>query len=173
MTSDAFFGAHDPKALLGGPIDMAFLDGLHLFEFLLRDFMNTEKHCKKNSVIFLHDCIPHDPYIAARSAADPVHEQSLRKEWWTGDVWKILPALKKYRPDLSITVLDAVPTGLTVISNLDPSNTRLEEIYNSLVAEFVERDLTLFGISNLLQIAKLQSTASLATREDIWKYYWL
>lgn len=152
---------------------MAFIDGMHLFEFLLRDFMNIEKHCRKNSVIFLHDCIPSDPYIAARSTRDPIRDQSPHKDWWTGDVWKIIPALKKHRPDLSITVLDAVPTGLAVISNLDPSSTKLDENYSSIVAEFIELDLAEFGISNLLQISNLKSTAVFASKVDIWKYYWL
>lgn len=173
MTSDAFFEAHDPKTLLGSRIDMAFLDGLHLFEFLLRDFMNTEKHCKKNSVIFLHDCVPYDPYTTARSVADPIRNQSPRRDWWAGDVWKIVPALKKHRADLSITVLDALPTGLVLISNLDPSNTKLDENYSSVVTEFVDLDLAEFGISNLPQVRSIKPTASLATREDIWKHFWL
>src|SRR6478672_2069133 len=43
-TSDHFFANHDIAALLGGrPIDMAFIDGMHLFEYALRDFMNVER----------------------------------------------------------------------------------------------------------------------------------
>jgi hypothetical protein len=58
MTSDAFFDKHDLIAMLGRPVDLAFLDGLHLFEVLLRDFINLERACKQNSVIIMHDCIP-------------------------------------------------------------------------------------------------------------------
>ncbi len=35
QTSDKFFGRHDPKLLLGGAIDFAFIDGMHLAEFAL------------------------------------------------------------------------------------------------------------------------------------------
>ncbi|HET6606129.1 MAG TPA: class I SAM-dependent methyltransferase, partial [Rhodopila sp.] len=43
MTSDDFFAAHDPHSVLGGPIDLAFIDGMHLSEFVLRDFINVEQ----------------------------------------------------------------------------------------------------------------------------------
>src|SRR4051794_33902788 len=46
MVSDRFFEQHDPKSILGRPIDIAFLDGMHRSEFLLRDFANTERHCR-------------------------------------------------------------------------------------------------------------------------------
>src|SRR5680860_1467966 len=42
-TSDEFFDSSDPAAHFGGtPIDLAFIDGLHLAEFAYRDFMNVE-----------------------------------------------------------------------------------------------------------------------------------
>src|SRR5260221_11761958 len=42
-TSHAFFASRDPRAELGGlPSDPAFIDGLHPFEFRLRDFSNLQ-----------------------------------------------------------------------------------------------------------------------------------
>lgn len=61
MGSDDFFGQHSPSQILGRTIDMAFLDGMHRCEYLLRDFINTERHCKRNSIIALHDCLPVEP----------------------------------------------------------------------------------------------------------------
>ena len=58
MTSDEFFAKFDPRDALGSKIDLAFLDGQHLFEYVLRDFMNTEAVCEENSFILLHDCSP-------------------------------------------------------------------------------------------------------------------
>ncbi len=63
-----FFARHDLGGLLGKPISMAFLDGMHHFEYLLRDFINTEKHCSSNSVILLHDCLPTDRHVARRES---------------------------------------------------------------------------------------------------------
>ena len=46
QTSDEFFARADVPALLGGrPLDMAFIDGMHHFEYALRDFMNIEPLC--------------------------------------------------------------------------------------------------------------------------------
>jgi hypothetical protein len=52
--SDEFFRKHSPRALFGEAIDMAFVDGLHVFDYVLRDFINTEKHCRPNSIVILH-----------------------------------------------------------------------------------------------------------------------
>jgi len=56
--------------------------------------------------------------------------------WWTGDVWKVLPVLKQYRKDLSITLLDCAPTGLVLVSNLNPESTVLADAYNDIAAGF-------------------------------------
>ena len=67
MPSDRFFRDHSVTQLLGGPVDLAFLDGLHQYEFLLRDFYNTEQVCRPNSIIALHDS--YRPISIARAAA--------------------------------------------------------------------------------------------------------
>ena len=47
-TSDAFFARHDLRAELGGlPVDLAFIDGMHHFEFALRDFFNLERSARR------------------------------------------------------------------------------------------------------------------------------
>ena len=46
QTSDEFFARPDVPALLGGqPLKMAFIDGMHHFEYALRDFVNIEPLC--------------------------------------------------------------------------------------------------------------------------------
>ncbi|MBB5758443.1 hypothetical protein HNR00_003163, partial [Methylorubrum rhodinum] len=99
--SDQFFREQDPVSLFGRPVDLAFLDGMHLVEFLLRDFMNTEQHCSRNSVIAMHDCVPADFAMTRRVEIAPKDAQSKNEPtWWLGDVWKIVPLLRKHRPDL-------------------------------------------------------------------------
>ncbi|MVA24475.1 hypothetical protein GOZ92_08490 [Agrobacterium vitis] len=58
MTSDAFFRDHDPRVILGRSPDVVFLDGLHQFEYLLRDFINSERIAHRDTVILLDDCLP-------------------------------------------------------------------------------------------------------------------
>jgi len=121
MPSDRFFEAHDPTRILNRAVDMAFLDGMHLAEFLLRDFMNIERYCRPNSLVMLHDCIPGDVFMAERDASSERRQRfSKNPTSWTGDVWKVVLALKQYRPDLAMLALDAAPTGLIIITNLDP-----------------------------------------------------
>src|SRR4051812_40783653 len=44
-TSDAYFERAEPlEPLDDAPIGFSFIDGLHLAEFALRDFMNVERH---------------------------------------------------------------------------------------------------------------------------------
>ena len=126
ITSDQFF-ADNPTAILDEPVDLAFIDGMHLFEFALRDFMNVECHATTNSVIVFDDIFPNHPLQAERERQSGV---------WTGDVWKIVPCLRKYRPDLRLFPLDAHPAGLLVVANLDPRSQALRANYHSIVAEF-------------------------------------
>jgi hypothetical protein len=135
LESDAFFEAHNPIAILGGPIDLAFLDGMHHYEFLLRDFINTERACHSGSIVVLHDCVPLDAFMAIRDMDDlKTRGLSRRPPWWTGDVWKVVAILQHYRPTLTVTIFDAPPTGLVVITGLDPRNRTLSENYTSIVA---------------------------------------
>lgn len=173
MSSDAFFRRHSPTAIFGQPIQMAFLDGLHLFEFFLRDFANTEKHCAKNSVIILHDCLPGDEHICLRSPADPRRQQSAHPHFWTGDVWKVIPALKAWRNDLRIIVTDAQPTGLVLISNLDPKNTVIDDNYAKIVDDFISIDLGACGVQQLHDESNVIPTSRLLAMEDIARYFWL
>ena len=54
MTSDAFFASYDLQKELGGnPVELAFIDGRHLFEYALRDFINLEKHGGRSSTILV------------------------------------------------------------------------------------------------------------------------
>src|SRR5947207_1400873 len=101
MTSDRFFAGYSPRELLNGPIDVAFLDGMHRFEYLLRAFANLDRHCKKNPMICLHDCLP--PTLEMTVREDKGSSLSAKyRGYWTGDVWKVVPILKRARPDLKI-----------------------------------------------------------------------
>lgn len=108
-------------------IDLAFLDGMHLFEYLLRDFINTERAMAPGGVVLLHDCCPTTEKMAARD---------MQPGAWTGDVWKTLLILLRRRPDLEISVATAAPTGLVIIRKLDPDNTALSADYDQIVEEF-------------------------------------
>lgn len=116
-TSDEAFATGEVARALGGrPIDLAFIDGMHLFEFALRDFANLERLAHAAAVILVHDCLPIDAVTSARERTT---------EAWTGDVWKLVPCLLENRPDVQVVTSDVSPSGLTFVTRLDPGSTVL------------------------------------------------
>jgi len=132
LTSDDFFQRYSASHFFGAdPLDFAFIDGMHLFEFALRDFINLEKWCAPGSVIVAHDCYPIDEAAAAR-------ERTTRQ--WTGDVWKLVLCLKEFRPDLKVSTVDVPPSGLCIITGLDPTSRELEANYTEICERFIGLD---------------------------------
>ena len=129
-TSDDFFARGAAEAVLAGRlVDIGFVDGLHLYEQSLRDFINLERFCGPRSVILLHDTVPLDEATQSRTCDTQFH---------TGDVWKTVLCLKHYRPDLNIFTIAAPPTGLTVVAGLNPSSRTLADRYDEAIARFIE-----------------------------------
>ena len=134
--SDEFFRETNPTELLGGPVDLAFLDGPRLFERLLREFAMVERHSRREGVILLHDCIPTDTHIARRQMQDErLAGHSAHPTFWAGDVWKAAALIVRYRTDLRVYAFNTPPTGLIAITNLDPTSTLLSDHYFALVQE--------------------------------------
>lgn len=113
MTSDHYFEYVNYSLV---PVDLAFIDGMHLYEYALRDFANIERISTHRSVIVFDDILPYNQAIAARE--QPPGD-------WTGDVWKVYYLLKQHRPDLDLTLVDLFPTGALMVTNLDPGNMTL------------------------------------------------
>jgi len=74
-TSDDFFSTNKEQ------FDCIFIDGLHYYNQVKRDVMNSLKFLSQEGVIFLHDCLPNN-----------IYEQAIpRCQYeWSGDVWKAL-----------------------------------------------------------------------------------
>lgn len=128
ITSDEFFSTMDAQTILGGPVDLALIDGLHLFEQTLRDFINVEKYSRPASVILVHDTLPLDHITSGRKRTT---------QFWSGDVWKIVPCLKAYRKDLTMVNIATPPTGLLAVTNLSPESDVLEKNYDQISDEFL------------------------------------
>lgn len=129
LTSDDFFRQYDLRVVMKQEtFDLAFIDGMHLFEQALKDFINLEKYARKDSVILIHDCLPIAPIVAERERCT---------SFWTGDVWRIIPCLKAFRPDLKVMTIPAKPSGLGVVTNLDPTSTALSDNYDDIVRYYL------------------------------------
>ena len=174
MPSDRFFATRDPVALLGDKIDFAFLDGMHLFEFLLRDFINVERSCRRNSVIVLHDCVPTDHYLARRHRQDESLRGSTRLPGgWCGDVWKLLPILRRYRPDLQISSFDAALTGIVLVTNLNPESNVLSDHYAEAVKTYASLELREYGLKRYVDELELKDARLLGDPVQVSQYVWL
>lgn len=139
QTSDDFFASKMLEKMDWVP-DLAFIDGMHIFEFALRDFMNAEKTMQPDGVICIHDICPFNYEMTSRDVG------SLdRISAWTGDVWKVVLALLETRKDLQVEVVAAARTGLACISKLDPTNTALEDSYEDLLRKYTDIDLLDIG----------------------------
>lgn len=125
-TSDAFFLNHGME---DRPIPkLALIDGLHLFEYALRDFMNLERVMSPGGIIVIDDAAPFHPLQARRKR---------ETRTWTGDVWKLAACLREHRPDLDIQLVKTGPTGVLVVSRLDPRSTVLWRRYNPICRHFI------------------------------------
>lgn len=139
-TSDEFFAQRHHEKILGGqPMSVGFIDGLHLFEQALRDFINLESCSGARSVILFHDTVPLD---------EPTQTRTRNTQFHTGDVWKTILCLKHYRPDLDVFTIATPPTGLTVVTGLDPTSSVLTVNYEEAVARFI--DLTFASVEPVL-----------------------
>lgn len=138
-TSDDFFARHDIIAELGGRrVEMAFIDGMHHFDFALRDLANIERLSRPDTVVFIHDCWPLDRKTAERERCT---------HFWSGDVWRLIVLLKKYRPDLGVHTIGAPPTGLGMVLNLDPDSRLLAGNHDRLVEEYLALDYSFIEAS--------------------------
>lgn len=135
-TSDEFFARPHPLAHFPEPvIDLAFIDGMHLAEFALRDFMNVERFTHAASVIVLDDMLPRNVEEACRERGE-----ALARGAWAGDVYKVVATLRSLRPDLVCLEVDTSPTGTLVVLTPDPASTVLQDAYDDLVEEYVVPD---------------------------------
>lgn len=132
ITSDTFFKSYDLSVLLGAPhYSLAFIDGLHLFEQTLLDFIHLERLASHSSIIMLHDCLPLDRVTAERVRTT---------HFYSGDVWKLPMCLTVHRPDLRLVTIRTAPTGLCLVGRLDPTSNLLEKGYTGYLAEYTPLD---------------------------------
>lgn len=141
MTSDDFFKS-DFLGKLGLRPEMAFVDGMHLFEFALRDFINCERTMARDGVIFFHDVLPFNAAMTSRTYVPGTP--------WTGDVWKTILALVETRPDLTVSVVGAAKTGLACVRGLKGSDASWGVGYDEIVSRYRDLDLGSYGISKYL-----------------------
>ena len=130
--ADEYFSRPDPLAATGGvAFELAFIDGLHLFEYALRDIMAAERTSAARGVVIFDDVLP-------RSAEEAARERHTFA--WTGDVFRLIEVLARFRPDLTVVPVDTSPTGLLVVLGLDPASEVLTDNYTAIIDEYRRPD---------------------------------
>ncbi len=113
-TSDEFFARTRSAQWMSGlpqPVDLAFIDGLHLHEQALRDFYHVEGWVntmsrKRPGWIVFDDVLPRNQEEAGRM---PLPGD------WTGDVWKVPDVLATEYPYRRQILVDVEPTGVLLV----------------------------------------------------------
>jgi len=97
-TSDSFFSNNTDK------FDIIFIDGLHTYDQVKKDIINSVKCLNKNGIVLVHDCMP-----------DSLAKQAVPrfKMKWNGDVWKAIVDLRQSE-DLDIYTCE-MDEGIGVI----------------------------------------------------------
>jgi hypothetical protein len=92
MTSDEFFEKH-----IAQKYDIIFVDGLHIFEQVYKDIINSLKNLNDNGIIIVHDCNPVEEITQRRVRASDA---------WHGDVWKSILKLRIEEENLEVFTVD-------------------------------------------------------------------
>ena len=111
MSSDEFFEQHASELFRSKPIDLCLVDGMHEYEYALRDVENTLNYLQDDGAIIMHDC---NPATAGNAISFKEWKDKNYEGNWNGDVWKTILHLRSLRKDITVFVLD-VDYGLGIV----------------------------------------------------------
>ena len=120
-TSDQFF--ENNKVYF----DCIFIDGLHKYNQVKKDILNSLKFLNKGGIILLHDCLPNNFYAQATP----------RCQWeWNGDVWKAIVECRT-KKDIDVYTCNA-DFGIGVILKRPNNNVLSYSKKNYSELKFIE-----------------------------------
>ena len=121
-TSDEFFLKNSEC------FDCIFIDGLHEYDQVYKDIINSLKFLNEGGIILLHDCLPAS-----------VHQQAVPryKKIWNGDVWKAIVNIRTNADYDTITCY--IDHGVSIIrkqKNVDRLNLNIDNFKNLKFKDF-------------------------------------
>jgi len=137
MTSDRFFEIESDNAFGRTKVDLVLVDGMHEFDFALRDVENSLRYLSEDGVIVMHDC---NPLTAEASCTYDEWKQRNFTGHWNGDVWKVILYLRQARTDLDVFVADC-DHGLGVIAKLGPTKLESPAVNKAAIRALGFKDL--------------------------------
>ena len=143
-TSDSFFENSLPK-IKNFNCEFGFIDGMHLFENVLKDFINLVKISHKKSLILIHDVLPWTFDMATRD-----YKSLPQGSPWTGDVWKLIPIFIEVGFKNYFKILNCAPSGLMAILNPNKDLIyKFEDNFNKIYAKWLKIKLDKIQLKEL------------------------
>ena len=138
MTSDQFFNDNKDK------FDLIFIDGLHVYEQVIKDIFNSIKVLKENGIILVHDCLPRKLWYQTPTRMS---------DTWNGDVWKAIVECRTLENIDTYTCLADEGIGVIKLQkNNNPLNLKLSNFKNLKYKEYYTNRESLM---NIISVEKL------------------
>ena len=138
MTSDQFFIDNKEK------FDLIFIDGLHVYEQVIKDIFNSIKVLKENGIILVHDCLPRKLWYQTPTRMS---------DTWNGDVWKAIVECRTLENIDTYTCLADEGIGVIKLQkNNNPLNLKLSNFKNLKYKEYYTNRESLM---NIITVEKL------------------
>ena len=138
MTSDHFFKENKEK------FDLIFIDGLHVYEQVIKDIFNSINILKENGIILVHDCLPRKLWYQTPTRMS---------DTWNGDVWKAIVECRTLEYIDTYTCL--ADEGIGVIKVQKNNNLLKLKLSNFKNLKYKEYYLNRESLMNIIIVEKL------------------
>ncbi len=138
MTSDHFFKENKEK------FDLIFIDGLHVYEQVIKDIFNSINILKENGIILVHDCLPRKLWYQTPTRMS---------DTWNGDVWKAIVECRTLEYIDTYTCL--ADEGIGVIKVQKNNNLLKLKLSNFKNLKYKEYYLNRESLMNIISVEKL------------------
>ncbi|MGI9253793.1 MAG: hypothetical protein ACR2J8_08600 [Thermomicrobiales bacterium] len=108
-------------------VDFVWIADERHFRGLLRAFIDCERMASPYGAIAIGHVLPRTAQAARRSPTPG-------GDVWSGEAWRIVPCLRRWRPNLMLDLHDATPDGILVVTGLDPADRTLDDRYDEIIA---------------------------------------
>jgi len=138
MTSDQFFKENKEK------FDLIFIDGLHVYEQVIKDIFNSVKALRENGIILVHDCLPRKLWYQTPTRMS---------DTWNGDVWKAIVECRTLENIDTYTCL--ADEGIGVIKLQKNNNLLKLKLSNFKNLKYKEYYTNRESLMNIISVKKL------------------
>ena len=171
ITSDEFFKKLAKNEIKDQKFDLVFIDGLHVFEQVVKDFMNVINHMNLGGVIVIDDTVPIDEFSALPSQKDcyrlRIESGRHNDGSWHGDVYKLIYVLSKNEKNkIRIVTVTDLSNPKTVVwmedgvwSRFEIESRLVDKTFYELFENGIPRSFMPMNKQEFLRFFKMNSTA--------------